>query len=82
IIRGEGEALAIEALAEALSSDPEFYGFVRSLEAYEKSLFTDTTVILDRESELFNYLEYCSKYLNNSLSGSNITVVSVYNDFS
>ncbi|MQG23307.1 MAG: protease modulator HflC [SAR202 cluster bacterium] len=61
IIRGEGEALAIEALAEALSSDPEFYGFVRSLEAYEKSLFTDTTVILDPESELFKYLEQYSK---------------------
>tara|TARA_B100000424_G_scaffold212512_1_gene169966 strand:+ start:105 stop:1142 length:1038 start_codon:yes stop_codon:yes gene_type:complete len=61
ITRGEGEALAIEALAEALSSDPEFYGFVRSLEAYEKSLFTDTTVILDPESELFKYLEQYSK---------------------
>lgn len=61
IIRGEGEALAIEALAEALSSDPEFYGFVRSLEAYEKSLYTDTTVILDPESELFKYLEQYSK---------------------
>ena len=61
IIRGEGEALAIEALAEALSSDPEFYGFVRSLEAYEKSLFTDTTVILDPQSELFKYLEQYSK---------------------
>ena len=61
IIRGEGEALAIEALAEALSSDPEFYGFVRSLEAYEKSLSTDTTVILDPKSELFRYLEEYSK---------------------
>jgi len=61
ITRGEGEALAIEALAEALSSDPEFYGFVRSLEAYEKSLANDTTVILDPESELFKYLEKYSK---------------------
>ncbi len=61
ITRGEGEALAIEALAEALSSDPEFYGFVRSLEAYEASLQTDTTVILDPESELFKYLETYSK---------------------
>tara|TARA_B100001029_G_scaffold173195_1_gene171817 strand:- start:36508 stop:37545 length:1038 start_codon:yes stop_codon:yes gene_type:complete len=61
ITRGEGEALAIEALAEALSSDPEFYGFVRSLEAYEKSLSTDTTVILDPKSELFRYLEEYSK---------------------
>lgn len=61
ITRGEGEALAIEALADALSSDPEFYGFVRSLEAYEKSLMNDTTVILDPESELFKYLESYTK---------------------
>ena len=61
ITRGEGEALAIEALADALSSDPEFYGFVRSLEAYEKSLMNDTTVILDPESELFKYLESYSR---------------------
>ena len=56
ITRGEGEALAIEALAEALKSDPEFYGFVRSLEAYEKSL-DGSTIILDPTSELFKYLE-------------------------
>ena len=61
ITRGEGEALAIEALADALKSDPEFYGFVRSLEAYEKSLANDTTVILDPESELFKYLESYSR---------------------
>ena len=54
--RGEGEALAIEALAIALKSDPEFYGFVRSLEAYEKSL-KGSTIILDPTSELFRYLE-------------------------
>ena len=46
ITRGEGEALAIEALAEALKSDPEFYGFVRSLEAYEKSLDGSTIILL------------------------------------
>ena len=56
ITRGEGEALAIEALAEALKSDPEFYGFVRSLEAYENSL-DGSTIILDPTSELFKYLE-------------------------
>ena len=56
VTRGEGEALAITALAEALKSDPEFYGFVRSLEAYENSL-KGSTIILDPTSELFKYLE-------------------------
>ena len=60
VLRGEGEKLAIDALAEALSEDPEFYGFVRSLEAYESSL-AGSTIILDPDSELFQYLEKYSK---------------------
>ena len=60
ILRGEGEKLAIDALAQALSKDPEFYGFVRSLEAYEASL-PGSTIILDPNSELFQYLEKYSK---------------------
>ncbi len=60
VLRGEGEKLAIDALAEALSKDPEFYGFVRSLEAYESSL-AGSTIILDPDSELFQYLETYSK---------------------
>ena len=60
ILRGEGEKLAIDALAQALSKDPEFYGFVRSLEAYEASL-PGSTIILDPGSELFQYLEKYSK---------------------
>ena len=60
ILRGEGEKLAIDALAKALSKDPEFYGFVRSLEAYEASL-PGSTIILDPNSELFQYLEKYSK---------------------
>ena len=47
IIRGEGEALAIEALAEALSSDAEFYGFVSGRAM--KIIVYCTTVILDPE---------------------------------
>ena len=60
VLRGEGEKLAIDALADALSADPEFYGFVRSLEAYEASL-PGSTIILDPTSELFQYLEKYSK---------------------
>ena len=60
ILRGEGENLASEALAQALSKEPEFYGFVRSLEAYEASL-PGSTIILDPNSELFQYLEKYSK---------------------
>lgn len=56
-LRGEGEQTAIEILAEALERDPEFYAFQRSLEAYKKSLATDTTAVLSADSQLFRYLE-------------------------
>ncbi len=54
-IRGEGEAEAVRIFAEALSKDPEFYAFQRSLEAYRKFMATNTTVVLSADSELFKY---------------------------
>jgi len=56
ILKGEGDAEAIKIYAEAFQRDPEFYAFVRTLEAYEKSLGRDTTVILPSDSEFFQYL--------------------------
>ncbi|MSQ14533.1 MAG: protease modulator HflC [Dehalococcoidia bacterium] len=57
ILRGEGESEAIRIYAEALEQDPEFYTFLRSLDAYKEFLKTNTTVVLSSESELFRYLE-------------------------
>ena len=45
ILRGCGEAEAIRIFAEALEQDPEFYTFVRSLEAYSKYLSQNATVV-------------------------------------
>ena len=55
-LKGEGDAEAIKIYAEAFEKDPEFYAFVRTLEAYKKSLRQDTTIILPSDSELFQYL--------------------------
>lgn len=58
LLRGEGEGEAITILAEALERDPEFYDFQRTLEAYRNSLVdTDTTVLLDVNSDLFKFLQ-------------------------
>ena len=57
IIRGEGEAEAIKIFAEAISADPEFYSFQRSLEAYRKIFETNSTVVLPADSELFEFLQ-------------------------
>jgi membrane protease subunit HflC len=60
-LKGEGDAEAIKIYAEAFEKDPEFYSFIRTLEAYEKSLRRDTMVILPSDSEFFRYLSGSEK---------------------
>jgi membrane protease subunit HflC len=55
-LRGEGDAAAIKIYAAAFEQDPEFYSFLRSLEAYEKFLKGGTTLVLRSDSKLFRYL--------------------------
>ncbi len=56
ITRGEGDAQAARIYAESYDVDPDFYAFVRSLEAYRKTIGVGTTVVLSPESEFFQYL--------------------------
>jgi len=57
IIRGEGDALSAAIYAQAFEQDPEFYGFYRSIEAYRRSIGTDSDIlVLDSDSEFFRYL--------------------------
>ena len=55
-LRGEGDAAAARTYAEVYNADPEFYGFVRSLEAYRKSLDAETTIVLSPRSSFLKYL--------------------------
>jgi membrane protease subunit HflC len=55
ISRGEGDAQATRIYAAAYGKDPEFFAFVRSLEAYRKSIGAGTTLILSPDSEFFRY---------------------------
>ncbi len=56
-LKGEGDAEATRIYAEAFNKDPEFYHFMRSLEAYENFLGGKDTLVLGTDSELFRYLE-------------------------
>ncbi len=56
-LRGEGDAEATRIFAAAHSRDPEFYTFVRSLEAYRKSLGDGTTMILSPDHPFLRNLE-------------------------
>ncbi len=58
IIRGEADARRNAILAEALGRDAEFYAFLRSLEAYEKSLTGgNSSLVITPDSEFFDYLK-------------------------
>ncbi|RWU11222.1 protease modulator HflC [Pseudidiomarina gelatinasegens] len=57
-LRGQGDAAAAGIYADAYSKDPEFFSFIRSLQAYEKSFATGNDVlVLEPESDFFKYLK-------------------------
>lgn len=53
--RGEGEAKALEIVADALGEDPEFYGFVRSMDNL-KVLDEESSMVLSTDNEAFKYM--------------------------
>ena len=55
-IRGEGDAKAVQIYAKSYSSDPKFYEFVRTLDAYKKVVDDNTTLVLPSNSKLFKLL--------------------------
>jgi len=56
LIRGEGEAKALDIYASSFSKDPAFYEFTRTLETYEKIIDKKTTLVLPGDSKLFKDL--------------------------
>ena len=58
IIRGQADAETTNIFAEAFGRDPEFYAFIRSLSAYEKSMTgQNTTIVMSPDSEFFDYMK-------------------------
>ena len=57
VLRGEGEAESARIYAEAHSVAPEFYGFVRRLDAYKKTIGEQTTLVVPPSSEFFELLQ-------------------------
>ena len=57
IERGTGDAQAVKIFADAYGRDPSFYEFVRTLEAYRKTLGEGTTLILSPSSQFFRLLK-------------------------
>jgi membrane protease subunit HflC len=57
-VRGGGDATAAKIYADAYNKDAEFFGFVRSLEAYKKTFNNKGDVmVLSPDSEFFDYMK-------------------------
>jgi len=57
-VKGEGDAKAAAAYAQAFGQNPEFYAFYRSLEAYRSSFKNRSDVlVLEPNSDFFKYLK-------------------------
>lgn len=57
-LRGDGDATAAKLYTQAFAQDGEFYSFIRSLKAYEKSFQnSDNMMILKPNSEFFRFMQ-------------------------
>ncbi|KXS34884.1 MAG: membrane protease stomatin/prohibitin-like protein [Idiomarina sp. T82-3] len=57
-LRGEGDAQAAKIYADSYQQDPEFFAFIRSMQAYSESFSSGSDVlVLDAESDFFRYLQ-------------------------
>jgi membrane protease subunit HflC len=57
ITRGQGDAEAAQIYSSAHGADPEFYSFIRSLQAYRETLNINTTLILSPDHAFLRYLD-------------------------
>jgi len=56
IMKGEGDGLRNKIFADAFGKDPQFFGFYRAMQAYEKALIGgETSLILSPDSEFFKF---------------------------
>ena len=58
ILKGEGDKEAIRTYAKAFNVDKEFYSFIRSMDAYKKTMANpETRLILSPDSEFFKHFK-------------------------
>ena len=58
IIRGKADAQATLIYAKAHKQDPQFYAFMRSLQAYRDSIGKGTRLVITPDSEFFKFFEH------------------------
>jgi modulator of FtsH protease HflC len=56
-LRGIADAEATAVYADAYGKDPEFYAFLRTLEAYQKAVQKNNRMVISTDSEFYRYLK-------------------------
>jgi len=54
---GAGDAKALKIYGDAYSKDPDFFEFLRTMEAYKKVINKTTTLVLSPDAAFFKYLK-------------------------
>lgn len=60
LIRGQAEAKAIRVYAEAYNQDPDFYRFLRTLQAYQNGLGANSRILIGSGTPFFELLNSLS----------------------
>jgi modulator of FtsH protease HflC len=58
ILRGKADAQTTRIYAKAYKLDPQFYAFMRSLQAYRDSIGAGTRLVITPDSEFFQFFEH------------------------
>lgn len=56
-LRGNGDAIAAKTYADAYNKNKEFFAFYRSLNAYRKTFSEDDLIVLEPDSDFFEYFK-------------------------
>lgn len=60
-LKGEGDALAAQIYAQTYNKNPEFYSFLRSMDAYRASFSSKSDVlVIEPDSDFFRYMKQAS----------------------
>ena len=60
--KGRADAEVIRKYAEVINKSPDFFNFIRTLQAYEKSIDADTRLILTTDSDFLKLLKTLKPY--------------------
>lgn len=71
-IRGLADAEATRIYAEAFGQEPDFYEFLRSLQAYEKIIGPNATVVVPSDAAWLDVLKHPERFVKPGTSGERV----------